>query len=224
MEKTKRNRAKTTQRILDAFEEVLAERGLHHVGVNRVAERAGVSKVLIYRYFGGLEGLVEHYTKQGTLFPTFTPAVLAQLRPADNSELGRVWYRQIVQIFRQFRTSQAARELLKSNTISNDSLADAASKALDDETLRLITQLSYIESPHSKAISAIAVAAMSYMTLMADNNRTMVGIDLRSDAGWEEIEQALKLIYVALGRTVTAPVAAVKAAQTEVSVSNGHWK
>jgi AcrR family transcriptional regulator len=224
MEKTKRNRAKTTQRILDAFEEVLAEKGLQHVGVNRVAERAGVSKVLIYRYFGGLEGLVEHYTKRGTLFPIFTPAMLAQLRPTDNSELGKVWHRQIVQIFRQFRASQAARELLKANTISNDSLADAASKALDDETLRLITQLSYVDTPQSKAISVIAIAAMSYMTLMADNNRTMVGIDLRSDAGWEEVEQALKLIYVALSRMVTPPIASVKVAQAEALASSGQWK
>lgn len=169
MEKIKRNRAQTTQRILDAFEDVLAERGLQHVGVNRVAERAGVSKVLIYRYFGGLEGLVDHYTKRGALFPTFTPAVLAQLRPTSNSELGRVWHRQIVQIFRVFRSSQAARELLRANTIIGDPLADAASKAIDDETQRLISQLSYIESPNSRAISAISVAALTHLTLMADN-------------------------------------------------------
>lgn len=202
MEKTKRNRAKTTQRILDAFEEVLAEKGLQHVGVNRVAERAGVSKVLIYRYFGGLEGLVEHYTKRGTLFPTFTPAILAQLRPASDSELGRVWHRQLIQIFRQFRNSKAGRELLKANTISNDPLAEAASKAIDEETQRLINELSYVGGADIQAISAITISALSYMTLLADNNRTMVGIDLRSEEGWNRIEQGLKLIYIALGRTV----------------------
>ena len=85
----------------------------------------------------------------------------AQLRPTDNSELSQVWHREILQLFRQFRASQTDRELRKANTSSNDSLADAASRALYDEMLRLITQLFYIEPPHSKAISAIAIAAMS---------------------------------------------------------------
>ncbi|MBO0933448.1 TetR/AcrR family transcriptional regulator [Fibrella aquatilis] len=223
MEKTKRNRAKTTQRILDAFEEVLAERGLQHVGVNRVAERAGVSKVLIYRYFGGLEGLVDHYTKRGTLFPTFTPAVLAQLRPVNDTDLGRVWYRQLTQIFRQFRTSQAARELLKANIISNDSLAEAASKAIDEETQRLIGQLSYVGGADVQAVSAVTIAAMSYMTLLADNNRPMAGIDLRSDEGWNRIEQALKLIYIALGNTVVQS-ATVSVERAVPVAAEGQWK
>ena len=71
VEKVKRNRAKTTQRIVDALEEVLAERGLEGVGVNRIAEKANVSKVLIYRYFGGIEGLLDYYVKMGKAFSRF---------------------------------------------------------------------------------------------------------------------------------------------------------
>ena len=59
---------------------------------------------------------------------------------------------------------------------------------------------------------------------MTDNNQTMGGIDLRSDASWEGIEQALKLIYVTLSRTVTAPVTTMKVTQAEELGSNGQWK
>ncbi|RYF78395.1 MAG: TetR/AcrR family transcriptional regulator, partial [Cytophagaceae bacterium] len=45
---------------------------------------------------------------------------------------------------------------------------------------------------------AVTVGAMSYLTLMADNNKTMAGIDLRSEEGWKRIEMAVKLIYTAL--------------------------
>ncbi|WP_375447329.1 TetR/AcrR family transcriptional regulator [uncultured Fibrella sp.] len=222
MEKVRRNRAKTTQRIIDAFEEVLAERGLQAVGVNRVAERAGVSKVLIYRYFGGLEGLIAHYIRMGRLYPSFTEAVLQQIRPNNEDELSRLWHRQLTQLFRQFRNNKASRELLKANTIENDPIADIASQVQDEEITRLINQFSFVENVDNAAISAVTFGAMSYLTLMADNNRTMAGINLRSEEGWKRIENAVKLIYIALGE---------KAVQTEAvtfvkseSVMDIQWK
>ena len=222
MDKVKRNRAKTTQRIIDAFEEVLAERGLQAVGVNRVAERAGVSKVLIYRYFGGLEGLITHYIQMGRLYPNYTEPMLEQLRPADETELSRLWHRQLTQLFRQFRNNKANRELLKANVIENDPVAEVASQAQDQEITRLIHQFAFVDNVDSEAISAVTVGAMSYLTLMADNNRTMAGIDLRREEGWKRIEAAVKLIYIALGQQAAQ---AEKAAFSNADeVLDASWK
>ena len=51
-------RKKTEQSILAALEEQLIEGGMQGLGINVVAKRAGVSKELIYRYFGGMPGLM----------------------------------------------------------------------------------------------------------------------------------------------------------------------
>ena len=40
------------------------ESGLESLGLNAVAQRAGVSKMLIYRYFGSLEDLIAQYIIQ----------------------------------------------------------------------------------------------------------------------------------------------------------------
>ena len=223
MEKIRRNRAKTTERIIEAFESVLAERGLQHVGVNRVAEQAGVSKVLIYRYFGGLDGLIDHYIKMGKLYPNLTATVLEQLRPDNEAELGRLWHRQLTQLFRQFRSNKAARELLKANVIEEDPTAEAASQSQDQEIRRLVGQLSFVEGADSEAISAVTIGAMSYLTLLADNNRTLVGIDLRSEAGWKRIEKAVKLIYTTLSKTV-ATSDDVQFEGAQGVMSDGEWK
>lgn len=53
-----RNRDETRQRILDAALDLVAEEGFAALGVNAVARRAGADKQLIYRYFGGLDGLM----------------------------------------------------------------------------------------------------------------------------------------------------------------------
>ena len=202
-DKVRRNRAKTTQRIVEALEEVIAERGLEGVGVNRVAEKANVSKVLIYRYFGGMEGLLEYYVKMGKLFPIFTPAVLDQIRPLHESDVARIWYRQVIQTYRFFRTFKAAREILKANVIENDSIAETTARAQDEEITRLVNQLSFVKGADTQAISAVILGAMTYLTIMAQNDRTMVSIDLRSEDGWERIENAIKTIYIALNKTAT---------------------
>lgn len=199
-EKIRRNRAKTTQRIVEALEDVIAERGLEGVGVNRVAEKANVSKVLIYRYFGGMEGLLEYYVKMGKLFPVFNPAVLDQIRPLHESDVARIWYRQVIQTYRYFRTFKAAREILKASVIENDSIAETTARAQDEELTRLVSQLSFVKGADTQAVSAVILGAMTYLTIMAQNDRTMVSIDLRSEEGWKRIENAVKTIYIALNK------------------------
>ena len=51
----------------------------------------------------------------------------------------------------------------------------------------------------------------------------MVGIDLRSEEGWNRIEQGLKLIYMALGRTVVDSDK-VQVDRKETALVDGHWK
>jgi AcrR family transcriptional regulator len=54
-ESTEHNR----RRILDAAYELIAEAGFHPVSLDAVAERAGVTRVTIYRHFGSKRGLLE---------------------------------------------------------------------------------------------------------------------------------------------------------------------
>ncbi|GAB3793140.1 TetR/AcrR family transcriptional regulator [Spirosoma humi] len=215
-EKVRRNRTKTTQRIVEALEEVISERGLEGVGVNRIAEKANVSKVLIYRYFGGMEGLLEYYVKMGKLFPVFTPAILDQIRPLHDSDVARIWYRQVIQTYRYFRTFKAAREVLKASVIENDSIAETTAKAQDEELTRLVSQLSFVKGADTQAISAVILGAMTYLTIMAQNDRTMIGIDLRSEEGWQRIESAIKTIYISLNKL------AVSAKDVQLELQSTH--
>ncbi|MFN6986979.1 MAG: TetR/AcrR family transcriptional regulator, partial [Rhizobium oryzihabitans] len=58
-EKRVKDRAATEKAIFNAARSLLAEEGFQGFGINAVARRAGCDKQLIYRYFGGLDGLIE---------------------------------------------------------------------------------------------------------------------------------------------------------------------
>jgi AcrR family transcriptional regulator len=54
-----RSRPRTENKFIDAVVAHLSEKGCDELGVNAIAKRAGADKVLIYRYFSDLNGLLE---------------------------------------------------------------------------------------------------------------------------------------------------------------------
>ncbi|MDR3625256.1 MAG: TetR/AcrR family transcriptional regulator, partial [Ignavibacteriaceae bacterium] len=63
-----RNKEETKQKLLDAVSKIILRDGFKSVGINTIAKEAGVDKVLIYRYFGSLEGLLKIYISQKDYF------------------------------------------------------------------------------------------------------------------------------------------------------------
>lgn len=59
-----RDREATEKRLLDTIGKMIAEEGFEKIGINAVATQSGVSKILIYRYFGSVEGLMAAYIRQ----------------------------------------------------------------------------------------------------------------------------------------------------------------
>ena len=59
-----KNREQTESRILEAVASIVESEGFEKLGINTIASKANVSKMLIYRYFGGLEELIAQFIMQ----------------------------------------------------------------------------------------------------------------------------------------------------------------
>lgn len=59
--RTSKNRELTELALLKAVDDLIEEDGFENLGINAVAAKAGLSKMLIYRYFESLEGLIVAY-------------------------------------------------------------------------------------------------------------------------------------------------------------------
>ncbi|MET1054309.1 MAG: TetR/AcrR family transcriptional regulator [Pedobacter sp.] len=59
-----RNKEYTKSKLIDAVGTIIRKYGFTKLGVTRVALEAGVSKVLIYRYFGSFSELVKAYLQE----------------------------------------------------------------------------------------------------------------------------------------------------------------
>jgi AcrR family transcriptional regulator len=66
---TRRDRFETRAAILRSAAELIAAHGVGALGVNALAKAAGCDKVLIYRYFGGLDGVLDALGAERMLWP-----------------------------------------------------------------------------------------------------------------------------------------------------------
>ena len=107
-----RDRHATEARLMKAIETLLTREGFSALGVNSVAREAGVDKVLIYRYFDGMPGLLSAFAHSGAFWPSVEEILgegsfdLSKMPVADR------WSTGLVRYARALRRRPVVREVL----------------------------------------------------------------------------------------------------------------
>ena len=78
-----KNRQATEQLLLEAVNRLVEQDGFEGLGINAVATQAGVSKMLIYRYFGSLNGLIAAYIRRYDFWINVRPELPGRERLGD---------------------------------------------------------------------------------------------------------------------------------------------
>jgi len=63
-----KNKENTKRKLLDAVGEIIKKSGFSGLGVNKVAKLSGVSKILIYRYFGDFHQMIKAYVAENNFW------------------------------------------------------------------------------------------------------------------------------------------------------------
>ncbi|RYF73842.1 MAG: TetR/AcrR family transcriptional regulator [Cytophagaceae bacterium] len=192
-----RDRVQTEQRLIEAVYELVVEGGFEQVRINRVSQRAQVNKILIYRYFGGLDGLINAY------YQKYQPVVAAplidleKLNGATLDEFFRACSDFVLAEFRLLRANPQAQEFLRNDLINNQAGAPNPVAFQKEEQLRIMIEKlgDLIQSKYGRSFAAIIISGMTMLTFMAHDKRSVMGIDMSTDAGWTEIEAAIERIF-----------------------------
>jgi AcrR family transcriptional regulator len=188
-----RDRAATATRILAAAQDILTQSGPAGFGVNAVARAARVDKQLIYRYFGGLDGLLDALGEQvgkwwndrlGQDLPDPAPATYALL--VEHLAL---------HVLRILRSEPLARQSVVWELSGHRDViapfARARSRALAVWITRAHGDLTPPPGADAAAINALVIAAVGYMAVAAAASDQVIGLDVADDAAWMRIEAAL---------------------------------
>lgn len=200
----KRNRPATEARIRDAVGRVLARDGFAGLGVGAVAKEAGVDKVLIYRYFGGLPELLRSFGEQSDVWPSvdeFAGGDLDALRAMDDGER----LSQILKSYgRRLRERPVTLEILAWELIEQNELTEVLNErrvAVSDEMVDVLGESETGAAPDLQAIYALLGAGQLLLALWARRRATYGGIGIRTDEDLERIEQAMDWLLTEVDST-----------------------
>ena len=188
-----RDRVATIRRIIDAGRALLADGGFQSFGVNAVARRAGCDKQLIYRYFGGLDGLVDAI---GEDLVNWVEASV----PADHGgrfilTYGELMERLIELYAGALRADPLVRRIiaweLSETSPHVKRMAEARAKGLAAWIERMRGSLTPPKGADPVAINAALIAAVQQLALSAEATGSFAGMPLKSDKDWQRALAAI---------------------------------
>jgi AcrR family transcriptional regulator len=185
----------TKRRILDAAAELLRDEGYAALGVNAVARRADVGKPLIYRYFGGFDGLLRELAADASYW-VGEEALLDELKAANPTMEYGAFLGQMVAAYtdaarKRPLTVEALRAELAADAEISGALADARGRAAVKLIADLAKTLPAPEAADTEAVRALLIAAAHQMLLAARTSGSFAGLPLKSEQDWARVGRAL---------------------------------
>ena len=179
----------TEKRLLDAVSHIIENDGFTKIGVNRIASQAGCDKVLIYRYFGGLDGLLVEWAKRHDYYSFAYSEFIDTIKQSEKEDI-----RQIVKdvLFRQLH-------YLKDNVLMQQLLVwelsgHSSFKGILDERERIGYKLQEelnksldIGNDNDMSV-AIIISAINYIVLFTRQYPKLNDIDFSKPEAWSRME------------------------------------
>jgi len=211
MSEGERDREATERALLEAVGCVIREEGFSRLGINKVAKRAGVSKVLIYRYFGSLDNLTERWLLERNYWADTSSKTAEQIMALGREKNSRdLLLGMMMDLFRgqvrQLRSTPEVREMLRWFLCEESAVAAEVMKNVEDRgyslTRAFIQALALKDEKtgpaDSEAVVALVVAGIYNLALYSDRTNRFNGVALDTDEGWERILGAVETISKSL--------------------------
>lgn len=192
-----RDRERTKLKLLSAVGQIIRTEGYQGLGVNKIAQIAGVNKKLIYRYFDSVDNLVEKYVREKDYWVSF----VGKINVADSfqQDFGQVALPNLLtqQLDFFFGADELQNivlwEISKQSSLMRE-IANAREE-LGSDLFRLTDPLFSDTTVDLRGIVALQVAGIYYLVLHAKNNgSTFCEIDVNTLEGRERIKQAVTKI------------------------------
>lgn len=181
----------TEKNIIEAVSSIIVNEGFSKLGVNRIAKVAGCDKVLIYRYFGGLEGLIEHWAKENDYYSFAIDIFKDKINSSD--DMRSVAKDVILQQLRFVRESRMMQELILWELSGNTAFdyIRATREKNGHEIQQMIEHRLGVTDSDAKYYVTILMAAINYLVLFSRTSGMYNGVDFSAEETWPKIECAI---------------------------------
>lgn len=183
-----RDREATERRLLDTIGRMINEVGFEKIGINAVAAQSGVSKILIYRYFGSMEGLMTAYIRQHDFWINFPHEI------PERNQLPAFLKKMFREQIEQLRSNPTLKRLYRWELSSDNDMIVKLRQQRESAGIRRIEEVSRLTGYPQQELATLAsliTASITYLVMLEEFCPVYNGIPLNDDAGWQQIIQGI---------------------------------
>ncbi len=193
----KKDKEETKKKLIQATGEIFMTKGYQGLKAARIANVAGVSKTLIYRYFGNVEELFKAYLAQKDFWLSMEGQV-EKLLEASRNDFGKQLAKQTLEAqIAYFSQNKEMQEIMRWQINEPNQIA----RTLADSRELLGEELLSLSDPHFKdsgvslrALLAVIIPGIYYLVLNAKvNGSSFCGININRKEDMEQLQKAVEL-------------------------------
>ena len=185
---TERDRETTERRLLDTIGQMINESGFEKIGINAVANQSGVSKILIYRYFGSVEGLMAAYIRQHDFWINFPQEL------PDRNQLQAFLKNMFKEQIEQLRSNPTLKRLYRWELSSDNEMIVKLREQREKAGMQRLAKISELTGYPQEELAPLATlltASITYLVMLEEFCPVYNGIPLNNDTGWRQIIQGI---------------------------------
>lgn len=188
-------REATEADLIDAFGRVVQRGGLRNVGVNEVIKEAGIGKALLYRYFGGLPGLVKAWGEKNQIWPD-----LSEFHNLpDTGDAADLLKRMVMHHAESLREDPLRVEILAEQFMSPTPISESLQEIR--QQLGTEHQIIFRSNAHIqkyRQLMMFLMSAASFLAMRAVKAPWYMGENIASEKGWKLMMDQLEQIVDAV--------------------------
>ena len=199
-----RNKDLTKQKLIDAVGEIVLEQGFKGIGVNAIAKQAGVDKVLIYRYFENLNGLLKAYVLQEDYFSKLDDLVTLDHDITSKAEFVEIAKKMFLGQLRYLRQNKKLQEFLLWELEEINDVTVEVGRRREEQGVNILNRLKQkvdFNKFDIPAISNIIISGIYYLVLRSRTMEYFSGISIQSEEGWLRMENAISMLVELVAET-----------------------
>lgn len=180
---------KTEKSQLEAVSHIIENDGFTKIGVNRIANQAGCDKVLIYRYFGGLDGLLVEWAKRHDYYSFAYSEFIDAIKHAEDTGIKQI-VKDVLMCQLHYLKDNALMQELLIWELSGHSLFKSILEERERSGYKLQEELNRhlnIGSNNDMSV-AIIISAINYIVLFTRQYHKLNGIDFSKPEAWYRLE------------------------------------
>lgn len=201
-----RNKEETKKNLIDSVGRIIEKDGIAALGINSIAKESGADKVLIYRYFGGLDGLLTSFISGIDFFSNVRERFGDPSLINTKEELLAATKKLFAGQLKEMSSDKTLKEILLWEMSTKNEITSAIAEKREQEGVRFVKEIRkkfIFRDADIEGLLSVLSGAVYYLALRSATVDVYTGIDLKTEKGWVRIQKSIELIVDLIGERLS---------------------